>query len=101
MTSKIVAFILTPSATRVTHAGAVRFVAEHWTNVRVKHADEEHFFDRKQRALTALDHLVARRERTVRVVTHGTFLCMLIGCMMAGEKDSPLWFDHIHSFLVL
>jgi hypothetical protein len=86
MTSKIVAFLLTPSARRVTHAGAMRCVAEHWTHARVKHADEEHCFDRKQRALKALDHLVARRERTVLVVTYGTFLCMLIGCMMAGDE---------------
>ena len=79
----------------------MRFVAEHWTNARVKHSDEENFFDLRQRALKALDHLVARRERTVLVVTHGTFLCMLIGCMLAGEEVSPQWFDHIHRFLVL
>ena len=101
MTSKIVAFILTPSARWVTHAGAMRFVAEHWTHARVKHADEEHFFDLKQRALYSLDHLVACRERTVLVVTHGTFVCMLLCCMMAGEKVSPQLFDHIHHFLVL
>ena len=35
------------------------------------------------------------------VVTHGTFLCMLIGCMMAGEEISPQWFDRLHHFLVL
>ena len=79
----------------------MRFLAEHWTNAGVKHSDEENFFDLKQRALKALNHLVARRERTVLVVTHGTFLCMLICCMMAGEEVSPLWFDHIHHFLVL
>lgn len=78
----------------------MQFVAKHWTHARVKHADEEHCFDRKQRALTALDHLVARRERTVLVVMHGTFLCMPIGRIMVGEEVSPLWFDHIHCFLV-
>ena len=78
-----------------------RFLAENWTNAGVKHSDEENFFDLKQRALKALDHLVARRERTVLVVTHGTFLCMLIGCMMAGEEISPQWFDRLHHFLVL
>ena len=79
----------------------MRFVAEHWTNARVKHADEEYFFDLKQRGLTALDHLVARRERTMLVVTHGTFLCLLIGCMLAGEEGSSLWFYKTYNFLVL
>jgi broad specificity phosphatase PhoE len=79
----------------------MQWLAENWTNVRVKHSDEENFFDLKQRALKALDHLVARREKTVLVVTHGTFLCMLICCMMAGEEVSPQWFDHIHHFLIL
>jgi broad specificity phosphatase PhoE len=79
----------------------MRFLAENWTNAGVKHSDEENFFDLKQRALKALDHLVARREKTLLVVTHGTFLGMLICCMMAGEEVSPSWFDHIHRFLVL
>ena len=78
-----------------------RFLAEHWTNAGVKHSDEENFFDLKQRALQALAHLVARRETTVLVVTHGTFLCMLICCMMVGEEVSPPWFDRLHHFLVL
>ena len=78
-----------------------RFLAENWTNAGVKHSDEENFFDLKQRALKALDHLVARREKTVLVVTHGTFLCMLICCMMAGEEVSPHLFDRVHRFLVL
>lgn len=78
-----------------------RFLAEHWTNAGVKHSDEENFFDLKHRALQALAHLVARRETTVLVVTHGTFLCMLICCMMLGEEVSPLWFDRLHHFLVL
>ena len=78
-----------------------RFLAENWTNARVKHSDEENFFDLKQRALKALDHLVERRERTLLVVTHGTFLCMLICCMMAGKEVSPQWFDRLQHFLVL
>ena len=79
----------------------MRLLAENWTNARVKHAEEENFFDLKQRGLKALDHLVERRERTLLVVTHGTFLCMLICCMMAGEEVSPQLFDDIHHFLVL
>jgi broad specificity phosphatase PhoE len=79
----------------------MRFLAENWTNAGVKHSDEENFFDLKTRALKALDYLVERPERTLLVVTHGTFVCMLICCMMAGEDVSPPWFDHIHHFLVL
>ena len=79
----------------------MRFLAENWTNAGVKHSDEENFFDLKTRALRALDYLVARPERTLLVVTHGTFVCMLLCCMMAGEEVSPQWFDHIYRFLVL
>ncbi len=79
----------------------MRFLAENWTNARVKHSDEENFFDLKKRALKALEHLVERLERTLLVVTHGTFLCMLICCMMAEEEVSPQLFDRVHHFLVL
>jgi broad specificity phosphatase PhoE len=79
----------------------MRFLTENWTNARVKHSDEENFFDLKKRALTALEHLAERLERTLLVVTHGTFLCMLICCMMAGEEVSPQLFDCVHHFLVL
>ena len=79
----------------------MRFLAEHWTNARVKHSDEENFFDLKTRALKALDHLVERQEKALLVVTHGTFMCMLICCMMAWEEVSPELFDRVHHFLVL
>src|SRR4029434_4056811 len=79
----------------------MRFLAENWTNARVKHSDEENFFDLKARALKALEHLAERLERKLLVVTHGTFLCMLICCMMAGEEGSPQLFDRIDHFLVL
>jgi broad specificity phosphatase PhoE len=79
----------------------MRFLAENWANARVKHSDEENFFDLKERALKALAHLVERLERNLLVVTHGTFLSMLLCCMMAGEEVSPQWFDRVHHFLVL
>ena len=79
----------------------MRFLAENWTNARVKHSDEENFFDLKKRALKALEHLAERLERKLLVVTHGTFLCMLICCMMVGEEVSPQLFDRVHHFLVL
>ena len=78
----------------------MRFCTD-WTNAGVKHSDEENFFDLKTRALKALDHLVERPERTMLVVTHGTFMCMLICRMMAGEEVSPQLFDRVQHFLVL
>ena len=79
----------------------MRFLAENWTKARVKHSDEENFFDLKTRALRALDYLVERPERTLLVVTHGTFVCMLLCCMMAGEGVSPELFDHIHQLVLI
>jgi broad specificity phosphatase PhoE len=79
----------------------MRFLAENWTNADVKHSDEENFFDLKKRALKALKHLEERAERTLLVVTHGTFMCMLISCMIAGEEVGPQWFDRLHHFLML
>jgi broad specificity phosphatase PhoE len=79
----------------------MRFLAENWTNARVKHSDEENFFDLKKRARKALEHLAERLERKLLVVTHGTFLCMLICCMMVGEEVSPQLFNCVHHFLVL
>ena len=79
----------------------MRFVEENWTNARVKHSDEENFFDLRTRALKALAYLAACPERTLLVITHGTFLCMMMCGMMAGEEVSPEWFDRVHHFLVL
>ena len=67
----------------------MRFLEENWTNARVKHSDEENFFDLRKRALKALEYLAACPEGKVLVVTHGTFLCMMMCCMMAGEEVSP------------
>jgi len=79
----------------------IRFLEENWTNVRVKHSDEENFFDLRKRALKALEYLAACPEGKLLVVTHGTFLCMMMCCMMAREEVSPELFDHVHHFLVL
>ena len=79
----------------------MRFLEENWTNAWVKHSDEENFFDLRKRALKALEYLAACPEGKLLVVTHGTFLCMMMCCMMAGEEVSPPWFDRLHHFLVL
>jgi broad specificity phosphatase PhoE len=79
----------------------MRFLAENWTNARIKHSDEENFFDLKNRALKALAHLAEHQKQRLLVVTHGTFLCMLICCMIAEDDVSPQLFDRIHHFFVL
>jgi len=79
----------------------MRFLEENWTNAKVKHSDEENFFDLRKRALKALEHLAARPEGTLLVVTHGMFLRMMLCCMMAGEEVSPELFDRVNHFLVL
>jgi hypothetical protein len=76
----------------------MRLLAESWTNAHVKHSDEENFFDLKTCALKALEHPAERLERTLLVVTHGTFLCMPIRCIMAGGEVSPQWFDRVHHY---
>jgi broad specificity phosphatase PhoE len=79
----------------------MRFLEENWTNARIKHSDEENFFDLRTRALNALEYLAACPEGKVLIVTHGTFLCMMMCCMMAGEEVSPELFYRVHHFLVL
>ena len=79
----------------------MHFLEENWTNESVKHSDEENFFDLRRRAFKALEYLAACPEGKLLVVTHGTFLRMMMCCMMAGEEVSPELFDRVTHFLVL
>ncbi|MBI1999491.1 MAG: histidine phosphatase family protein [Parcubacteria group bacterium] len=47
-----------------------------------RYSDEENFFDTRRRALSAIVYLENLSEENLVVITHGTFLIMLIGCMM-------------------
>jgi broad specificity phosphatase PhoE len=63
-----------------------------------KHSDEENFADVKKRALAALRFIAERPEETLCVVTHGTFLKMLMSVMMCGEKTTHDFFLSIDNF---
>jgi probable phosphoglycerate mutase len=52
----------------------------------VKHSDEENFFDLKDRAAKALASILSRPESRILVVTHGTFLNMLVSFMCLGDQ---------------
>lgn len=79
----------------------MQMVVRHWANADWRHSDEENFFDLKQRALKALAYLIARPEERILVVTHGTILCMLFCCMMAGEAFEPEHFSWAKAFLAV
>ena len=53
------------------------------------YSDEENLFDLKERAQKALAFLRDRKERHIAVVTHGTFLRIMIGCILFGEHWNP------------
>lgn len=63
------------------------------------YSDEENLFDLKTRAHAALEYIREHEADDVLVVTHGTFLRMMIGVMMEGEKFSPALFVRFKSFL--
>jgi broad specificity phosphatase PhoE len=66
-----------------------RTLREHKNEENWHFSDEENFFDVRNRAMRALDYLRRMECERVLVVTHGTFLRMLIGVMMLGERLLP------------
>lgn len=86
------------SATLPEVAEIIKMTDSYWGIEEKKHSDEENFFDLKLRASKALDYLLNRDEETIAVVTHGTFLKMLIAVMMEGEELNPEFFESIDRF---
>lgn len=76
----------------------IRTTKLYWTIEGKKHSDEENFFDFKNRAIKALDYLKARDEQTLVVVTHGTFLKMLLAVMLQGANTEPDFLNTIDTF---
>lgn len=76
----------------------MKAVNSYWTYETKRYSDEENFFDLKNRAVKALDYLISREEETMVVVTHGTFLRMMISVMMYGKDTQPDLFDKIVEF---
>ena len=73
-------------------------VRANWRNEGVKHSDEENFIDLKNRAVKALDHIINRPEENILIITHGTFLKMMVAVMFAGVKLDPDLFKRIDTF---
>lgn len=74
-------------------------VLEIFAHEDIRHSDEENFYDLKARALKALKFLEVRREEKIVVVTHGTFLKMLMSVMMERTDTSPRFFEAIDDFM--
>lgn len=63
-------------------------ISKEFTNPDYRHSDEENVFVVKARAERAVDFLESLKEERVLVVTHGTFLQIIMAVMMWG-KDCP------------
>ena len=72
---------------------------EHKDDSEWHFSDEENFFDVRNRAMRALEHIKRLECESVLVVTHGTFLRMLIGVMMLGDRLVPDMHLDISHFL--
>ena len=63
------------------------------------HSDEENFCDLLGRAKRVTRYLSSRRQKNILVVTHSTFLKLLVCYMMHGEKLTPeIFYDFIKFF---
>jgi broad specificity phosphatase PhoE len=72
---------------------------EHRNDPDWHYSDEENFFDVRNRAMRALEYIKRVECERVLVVTHGTFLRMLIGVMMLGDRLVPDMHLDISHFL--
>lgn len=77
----------------------IKQTTSYFEDAERRHSDEENFFDIKTRAFNLLTYLKGREENTIAVVTHGTFLHMIVAVMMEGEKVSPQTFLNFQRFL--
>jgi broad specificity phosphatase PhoE len=65
------------------------------------HSDEENFEDAKARALQALGYIQELKKETVMVVSHGTFMRLMVAILMFGEKCSSHNFTELNYFFGL
>lgn len=61
-----------------------------------RHSDEENFEDLKERAIKALDFIKNQPHENVLVVTHGSFLRVLLACMIFGKDITGHEFARTH-----
>jgi 2,3-bisphosphoglycerate-dependent phosphoglycerate mutase len=64
-------------------------IMENFSDPSWHYSDEENYYDVLDRALKAVEFLEKQKSEHVLVVTHGTFLKMLIGVMIFGFDLAP------------
>lgn len=64
-------------------------VEENWGNMDWKYADEENFYDLRDRVKEALDELLALPVDTIVAVTHEYVLRMIFAIIFFGEQLNP------------
>ncbi|MBI4120834.1 MAG: histidine phosphatase family protein [Parcubacteria group bacterium] len=74
-------------------------IDEHWNDAGWHYSDEENFSDLRKRAGEAISFLEGRSEENILVVTHSTFLIMIIGVMM-DPRLTPSFFTDLYEFFV-
>ena len=77
----------------------MRRIFNNWHNPNWRHSDEETFFDLKRRALQLLQHLETLHRQQILLVSHGTFMRVLLCAMVYGEKLRPRDFEPYLRFL--
>jgi len=75
-------------------------IAEHYGDKDWHHSDEENYFDMQDRAVKALAFISERSENDVVVVTHGTYLRMLVLRMMFGNLVPNSYFGSFFNFVL-
>ena len=64
-------------------------IKENYADPLWHYSDEENYYDVLDRALRALDYLETQEEENILVVSHGTFMRMLLGVMIFGPDLAP------------
>lgn len=62
------------------------------------HSDEENFEDAKMRAVKTLSYIRSLNKETIMIVSHGTFMRLLISLLMFGESCSSHDFIAVNYF---
>ncbi len=63
-----------------------------------KHSDEENFYDLRDRAISAIKFIEEYPEENICVVTHGTFLRMMLVILLFGNEVTAQQSYAIHRF---
>jgi len=78
----------------------MRLIKSMWHDPLWRHSDEETFFDVRTRAMQLLDHIQKMNHaEQILLVSHGTFIRMLICVMIYGESLTPGKFKKYLRFL--